>query len=112
MRAWLPSRRSTLHHSGATVAVRSGQVRLVSPTGAYAGYRWVGMALACWGWSWIVRARPCGSVLVIAGAPGARCWSRPTADVECLRDEGAGRSEALVAAAKEEQPAHGGVSVA
>ena len=32
--AWLPSRRSTLHQSGALVSTASGQVRSVRPTGA------------------------------------------------------------------------------
>ena len=32
-RAWLPSRRSTEHHSGALVIRRSGQVRSASSTG-------------------------------------------------------------------------------
>jgi hypothetical protein len=36
MSAWLPSRRSTLHHCGAAVVVRLGQVRSASSTGAKA----------------------------------------------------------------------------
>ena len=38
MRAWLPSRRSTLHHTGARSMTRSGQVRSFRRTGGYGRY--------------------------------------------------------------------------
>ncbi len=36
--AWLPSRRSTLHHTGGCVMTRDGQVRSWSAIGANGGY--------------------------------------------------------------------------
>ena len=45
--AWLPSRRSTLHHCGAFVMTRSGQVRSSSPIGGKAEYFWIGMPDGC-----------------------------------------------------------------
>ncbi|MFM8955960.1 MAG: hypothetical protein ACKOJH_00685 [Actinomycetota bacterium] len=38
MSAWLPSRKSTEHHSGALSMVRLGHVRSVSTSGTYAAY--------------------------------------------------------------------------
>ena len=38
MRAWLPSRRSTLHHSGALSIVLLGQVRSVRTSGTQGEY--------------------------------------------------------------------------
>jgi hypothetical protein len=50
MRAWLPSRRSELHHTGALVSTASGQVRSVRRTGATGRYLVAGflsMDIAC-----------------------------------------------------------------
>ncbi|CAB4922683.1 unannotated protein [freshwater metagenome] len=56
--AWLPSRRSTAHQRGATVVVRSGQVRSGSGTAANGAYLPIGIAEGCW----VLRA--CGWVLM------------------------------------------------
>ncbi|MEH3138618.1 MAG: hypothetical protein PGN37_00240 [Mycobacterium kyogaense] len=68
--AWLPSRRSTAHHSGATSMTLSGQVRSVSATGSTSAaklrYRLTDIADARWvfqaGWS--SRRGPAGVVMV------------------------------------------------
>src|ERR1700689_5459003 len=48
MRAWLPSRRSTLHHRGALVRRWSGQVRSDRSTGTVATYLAYAIGLGCW----------------------------------------------------------------
>ena len=47
MSAWLPSRRSTAHHRGAFVSLRSGHVRSGSSSGTNAWYFSNGI---CFGW--------------------------------------------------------------
>src|ERR1700756_122449 len=51
--AWLPSRRSTAHHSGARVMTRSGQVRsatrMGSTSSANGRYRLIGIDEPRWG---------------------------------------------------------------
>src|SRR6516225_10821607 len=51
--AWLPSRRSTAHHSGAPAMTRSGQLRSASRTGSTSSkngrYRLIGIDEPRWG---------------------------------------------------------------
>ncbi len=76
--AWLPSRRSTLHHAGALVMARSGHLRSDRPTGGYGRYLWMGI-------------RFIGYLYFLTSLAGKRKTSRVamTQEVLCEHPEGA-----------------------
>src|SRR3954452_17421436 len=69
--AWLPSRRSTAHQRGASVATRDGHWRSARSTGAHGGELWIGMPDGCW-----ALRLSCG-VAVILGPLGGLAGLRP-----------------------------------
>ena len=70
--AWLPSRRSTAHHSGALVMTRSGQLRSASRMGSTSSangrYRLTGIDEPRWGFQlgWPGPGGPAGVTMVRA----------------------------------------------
>ena len=127
--AWLPSRRSTAHHSGALSMTRSGQVRSASLIGSTSSangrYRLTGIDEPRWGFQagWPGRGGPAGLVMVRALKDAIRrrdgqiqeSWSRSLLR-GCQKglQTGASRTPATggrsgsdpVAASEEEHPLH------
>src|SRR3974390_1792057 len=70
--AWLPSRRSTAHHRGARLMMRSGQVRSASRMGSTSSangrYRLTGIDVPRWGFhaGWSGLGGPAGLTMVCA----------------------------------------------
>src|SRR4051812_17718322 len=100
IRAWLPSRRSTLHHSGALSIVLSGQVRSASEIGRKRSYLPNGIGFGVAGCGGIGVSVVRGSCVWIAGRlagkmknpPAVRRGVRASARCRgaCPREEGGG----------------------